>query len=150
MNAAATTAMLCVAAFAACCTAAAEAPTGGGDAPAQHESNASGWTEVAPPEARCANGAPWRFWYHAGAADKLAVWFEGADACWNAALCDRVLRTGSAAPVAPAPPAPNGIFDPSRADNPLRDFSIAVLPSCTGDAHIGRRTAEYRRADGTP
>ena len=36
-----------------------------------------------------------------------------------------------------------------RADNPLRGFSIAVLPNCTGDAHIGNRSAQYRRADGT-
>ncbi len=138
-----TTATLCATAMAACIAASSAQAS---DAIAQPRSN--DWTEVAPPGSHCANGAPWRFWYRAGAADKLAVWFEGADACWNAALCDRLARTAAGAPAA-AKPSYDGIFDDARADNPLRDFTLAVLPSCTGDAHVGQRTADYRRTDGT-
>ncbi len=42
-----------------------------------------------------------------------------------------------------------GLFDQQRKSNPLRDFSVVLLPYCTGDVHIGRRTVEYQRPDGT-
>ena len=110
---------------------------------------ATGWVEVAPEGTTCWDGSPWHFWYHGGSADKLAVWFEGGGACWNAALCDvegrATFKTGALA----GPPPSKGLFDQQRKSNPLRDFSVVLLPYCTGDVHIGRRTVEYRRPDGT-
>ena len=109
----------------------------------------SAWTEIDPNGTTCWDGSPWHFWYRAGAADKLAVWFEGGGACWNDALCDVEGRPAFDTKTLTRPPPTNGVFDASRANNPLRDYSIVVLPYCTGDVHVGRRTVEYRRKDGT-
>src|SRR5262249_40913158 len=71
----------------------------------------------------------------------------GGGACWNAALCD-VEGKAAFADGSRQPPR-TGLFDASRANNPLRDYTMVALPYCTGDVHIGRRTVEYKRADGT-
>jgi len=119
------------------------------EAPGSTLAEATGWVEVAPEGTTCWDGSPWHFWYHGGSAEKLAVWFEGGGACWNAALCDVEGRASFQAKVAAQPPASKGLFDQQRKSNPLRDFSVVLLPYCTGDVHIGRRTVEYRRPDGT-
>jgi hypothetical protein len=31
----------------------------------------------------------------------------------------------------------------ARADNPFRDYSFVIVPSCTGDVHLGATTREY-------
>jgi hypothetical protein len=107
------------------------------------------WTKVEPEGTTCWDGSPWHFWYRAGASDKLAIWFEGGGGCWNDALCDVEGRpTFDAHALDRALPA-KGVFDSVRPNNPLRDYSMIVLPYCTGDAHVGARTVEYRRKDGT-
>jgi hypothetical protein len=121
----------------------------GADAPGSTLVDASGWVEVAPEGTTCWDGSPWHFWYHGGSADNLAVWFEGGGACWNAALCDRDGRPSFQTKIASQPPTGKGLFDQRRKNNPLRDFSMVLLPYCTGDVHIGRRTVEYTRPDGT-
>jgi hypothetical protein len=40
-----------------------------------------------------------------------------------------------------------GIFDLTRADNPLRDATMVDLPYCTGDVHLGNRDVTYTVAD---
>lgn len=111
--------------------------------------NASGWVDVAPQGTTCWDGSPWRFWYRGGSADKLAIWFEGSGGCWNAATCDVAGKPAFQSKIATRTPQRSGLFDENRANNPLRDFSVVLLPYCTGDAHIGRRTVEYTRGDGT-
>ena len=110
---------------------------------------AAEWTEIAPAGATCWDGSPWHFWYRAGAADKLAIWFEGGGACWNDALCGVEGRPAFDARASTRPLPADGLFDASRTNNPLRDYSILALPYCTGDVHVGRRTVDYRRKDGT-
>ncbi len=110
---------------------------------------ATDWVKVAPEGTTCWDGSPWHFWYHGGSADKLAVWFEGGGACWNASLCDAKARPSFQTALAAQPPVSKGVLDQQRKTNPLRDFSVVVLPYCTGDVHIGRRTVEYQRRDGT-
>ena len=119
------------------------------ESPAGTLVDANGWVEVAPEGTTCWDGSPWHFWYHGGSAEKLAVWFEGGGACWNATLCDAKGRPTFQTSAAAAQPPAKGLFDQSRANNPLRDFSVVLLPYCTGDVHIGRRTVDYQRADGT-
>jgi hypothetical protein len=114
------------------------------ETPGSTLAEATGWVQVAPEGTTCWDGSPWHFWYHGGSADKLAVWFEGGGACWNAALCDvegtrrfrrRWLRDRRQ----------QRTLRSTAQGNPLRDFSVVLLPYCTGDLHIGRRTVEYRR-----
>lgn len=113
------------------------------------------WTKVEPAGAQCWDGSPWHFWYRAGAADKLAIWFEGGGACWNAALCDVQGRATFDQRAVSDPQKSSrrlptsGLFDTARANNPLRDYTVVYLPYCTGDVHVGRRTVEYVRKDGT-
>ena len=131
-----------VAAFAARCVGAADViPTLSADR--------SEWVEVAPEGTQCWDGSPWHFWYRGGSTDKLVVWFEGGGACWNAALCDVAGQPTFQSTLTAQPPAANGLFDRRRLNNPLHDFSVVLLPYCTGDAHIGRRTVDYQRPDGT-
>ena len=36
-----------------------------------------------------------------------------------------------------------GIFDRSNPENPFKDFSVIVVPYCTGDVHIGDASRRY-------
>jgi hypothetical protein len=110
---------------------------------------AAGWVDIAPEGTTCWDGSPWHFWYRGGSAEKLAIWFEGGGACWNARMCDAAGKPTFKPAAAAQQPQSRGLFDARHANNPLRDFSVVVLPYCTGDMHIGRRTVEYRRGDGT-
>ena len=150
--------LLCVAAlFIGCCASAADIPhvalsSNGNGAPATAASSAAdanGWVDIAPEGTTCWDGSPWHFWYRGGNADKLAIWFEGGGACWTAAQCDSEGKPTFQTKAAVGQPPLNGLFDRQRTNNPLRDFSVVLLPYCTGDVHIGRRTIDYRRADGT-
>ena len=107
----------------------------------------NGWVEAAPDDTTCWDGSPWHFWYRGGSAKKLAIWFEGGRPCWNATLC--AADAGTSVKLATQPPRLAGLFDRNRASNPLHDYSVVLLPECTGDAHIGRRSVDYKRADGT-
>ena len=45
------------------------------------------------------------------------------------------------------PPAPDGIFDFGRPENPFRDYTVVHVSYCTGDVHLGDNTAQSRRGD---
>ena len=82
------------------------------------------------------------------------VYFQGGGACWNAETCDVKGRTQYFKPAVPAKERPhgNGLFDSTRTDNPVRGFTKVFIPYCTGDVHLGARTATYTVPDtaGTP
>ena len=86
-----------------------------------------------------------RFWARPGRVNKLLVYFEGGGACWDSATCtypfgarlpDTVPQyyVPSAPQLAPRPAT--GVFD-TRADNPVRDWSVVYIPYCSGDTHVG-------------
>jgi hypothetical protein len=37
-----------------------------------------------------------------------------------------------------------GIFDVANPNNPVRDYTMVFVPYCTGDAHLGTRTTDYK------
>jgi hypothetical protein len=109
------------------------------------------WREVAPPDTTCWDGKPWHFWYRTGQSDNLVIYFQGGGGCWRSELCD---ITGQPTfdrdlTAEDHPSRSGGLFDDSHADNPVRGWRAAFLPYCTGDVHVGRRTVEYTRADGS-
>ena len=112
---------------------------------------ASAWIEVPVAGATCWNGAPWKFWYRPGTDARLAIYFEGGGACWRSDLCDPkgAATFHDAITSQDDPSTTKGLFDDAQRDNPIRGWRIAFLPYCTGDLHIGRRTVEYVRADGS-
>jgi len=110
-----------------------------------------GWIELAPKDTMCWDGSPWHFWYHPGDRNKLAIWFQGGGACWNGETCDARQQPTFDTKLGSNdyPGRGSGLFDQSHKNNPLHDFGLVLLPYCTGDMHIGRRTVEYRRSDGS-
>jgi len=107
------------------------------------------WNVVEPGgRTTCSDGSPYRFYAKPGARDKLAVFFNGGGACWSAETCNpqanakRPLYYPSVAPPFNVP-GDAGIFDDKRADNPLRGWTIVVVPYCTGDVHVGARRITY-------
>jgi hypothetical protein len=86
--------------------------------------------------------------------------------CWDADSCglDASLRTMAVdnqvdkAPAVPESfpsdlginesPLKRGILDPDPdSGNPFRDWSVVVIPDCTGDSHIGNRSHTYAPGD---
>lgn len=103
------------------------------------------WTPIAPGgKTLCARGGPFTFWTRVANPKKLVVFFQGGGACFDEATC----AVGSRWFEDTAGPEDNpghdrGIFELSNPRNPFRDWSWVVIPTCTGDVHIGDRRATY-------
>lgn len=109
--------------------------------------DASSWKKISPGgKTRCARGGPYAFWLRRGDPRKLMIFFQGGGGCFDQRTCavgstwfdDRV-------DAADDPGLNGGILDLDNAQNPFRDWSIAYLPSCTGDVHTGTRVVRYGR-----
>ena len=102
------------------------------------------WTFIPVPEAKCRDGSSTGIGVriHPGAT-QVAIYMEGGGACFHDASCaiNDVLQSWDATAFdAWAGATGNaGIFDSSRADNPLRGWSFVYVPYCTGDVHAGAR-----------
>jgi Pectinacetylesterase len=108
---------------------------------------AAGWERVAPGgDCQCADGSEFAFWHHQADPTKVVLFLDGGGSCWDATTC--VFRIGEAQAYDwnvddENPAREGGIFDLTRSDNPLRDYSFIYVPSCTGDAHLGDVTRRY-------
>lgn len=97
-----------------------------------------------------------RFWSRAGKSKNLVVFFEGGGACWDNLSCtfplDSRVPPGlpqffvPAVTDASAPTNKSGLFDDTRADNPVKDWTVVYIPYCTGDIHLGSSTRTYYNA----
>jgi hypothetical protein len=98
--------------------------------------------------------ATYRFCARPGRVNKLLVYFEGGGACWDSNTCTYPIsaRLPPSVPQYFVPSAPNfapratGLFDTSRADNPVRDWHMVYLPYCSADTHVGAATRTYANA----
>lgn len=88
------------------------------------------------------------FYFKPGKEKKLLVFFDGGGACWNSSTC----ITGAQTPLPAFIPELNpnsdprnigGLFDVKNKANPYRDWSMAVIPYCTGDIHWGSKDTSY-------
>jgi hypothetical protein len=105
-----------------------------------------GWQNLAGDEGTgCADGTPYVFFYRAANPNKLLVHFQGGGACWNDATCGLYPRSIYNRNVHDRdhPGIQGGIFDFSRDDNPLKDYSVLYMPYCTADVFIGDSTVRY-------
>ncbi len=88
---------------------------------------------------RCGDGSDYAFWIRLAPAsaplDKVVVFLQGGGACYDGPGCaaQPPARFNSLADTMPG----GGIFSPSNAANPFRDWTIVFLPYCTQDLHIG-------------
>jgi hypothetical protein len=73
------------------------------------------------------------------------IYFQGGGACWNSTNCD--LRGKPTfdpwVDSTDSPAHAGGIFDLTNVANPVRDFSMVFVPSCTADVHLGNTTLTY-------
>ena len=68
---------------------------------------------------------------------KIAIYLEGGGACFNDASC-KLLNIDL-----PSYVLGQGIFNFTRADNPIGDWNIFYVPYCTGDVHAGANPTGY-------
>jgi hypothetical protein len=106
----------------------------------------AGWNQIQGGAGTdCALGTPFAFFARPGNPKRLMVYFQGGGACWNGETCD-VRGRPTFDPQVDSTDHPSrwrGIFDFSREDNPVRDYTIVVVPYCTGDTFLGDRTRTY-------
>jgi hypothetical protein len=100
------------------------------------------WEHIEVEGAVCSRGTPYSFFTHTGDPNKLMVYFQGGGACWGASTCkpggtfdDTVERDDIS--------FYGGIFDFADPENPVADYSIVVVPYCTGDVHTGAAEREF-------
>ncbi len=111
------------------------------------------WVFEPFPDAFCGRGTPTGLGLNFTAASRdLLIYFEGGGACWDPLTC---LLLQTAANLDGVNPTKfdaaveqgllgRGIFDRSDPTNPYRAMNWVYVPYCTGDAHLGDRTASYQ------
>lgn len=88
------------------------------------------------------------FYFKPGRESKLLVYMDGGGACWNSETCVkgnlgdqptyRQEITGNS-----NPEKFGGVFDLKNLSNSYRDWSMVVIPYCTGDIHWGSKDQDY-------
>lgn len=109
-----------------------------------------GWNSLRPGgRTTCPVGDDYRFFVRSAAAERLVFFLFGGGACWNSETCE----PDDDAPYVPQmqpshhPDRQDGIFALDHPDNPFSEYSMVVVPYCTGDVHLGDREATYTLAD---
>lgn len=106
-----------------------------------------GWNTLRPGgETICAQGSEYLFFTRVADPTKLVVYLHGGGGCWDAETCDPERDASTyASKVEPQrhPGELSGIFDLDHPENPVADYSMVVLPVCTGDAFLGDRDIKY-------
>lgn len=99
------------------------------------------WTWVDFPEAQCRDGSSTGIGVRYGSGTGVAIYFEGGGACFNTFTCganpssydsdkfDQFVQSAGN----------GGIYDSSKPENPLADWTFVYVPYCTGDVHAGAR-----------
>jgi len=118
------------------------------------------WEKVALPGTQCGNGSQYKFFARRTSSPNLLVFFEGGGACWDYNTCsgrDGILGAANPNGIADdymtqftakfVSPIVNGA-DPglplrARTDLVTKDWNIIYMPYCTGDVHIGNKSATY-------
>ena len=104
-----------------------------------------GWERVAPGgQTRCARGGDYASWIRKGDPDKLLVFFQGGGGCFDVRTC----QPGSgwfddSVDDSDDPIRASGVLELENPENPFADYSMVLIPSCTGDVHTGTRVVTY-------
>lgn len=111
------------------------------------------WVFEPFPDAVCGRGTPTGLGLNFTAQSRdVVLYFEGGGACWDVLSClflqtaanlDGVTKEKFDAAVAQGLLG-RGIFDRADPSNPFRTMNWVYVPYCTGDAHLGDRTATYQ------
>lgn len=110
-------------------------------------------TVVAGGEARCSDGSPYSFHVRRADPDRVLLFFNGGGACWDSFTCDpdssSAYRMRAGSVDGNDPRGYDGAFALDNPENPFRDWSQVFISYCSGDLHLGQRTSEYEREDGS-
>jgi pectinacetylesterase len=100
----------------------------------------------------CAQDSTYAFYVRPGDSRRLMIYFDGGGACWDNRTCDLQERyfTRQIDSSEDRPAELAGILELSNPRNPVRDFTIAFAPYCTGDVFLGTRTVTYGGPDTRP
>jgi len=101
------------------------------------------WKEVpGGPGTMCGTGGRFSFWVHGENPRHFLILLGAGGGCWNPATCGGGRPTTDFTSDLSDFPARTGILA-ARADNPLRGYSVILIPYCTGDVHLGTREVTY-------
>ncbi|MBL8132903.1 MAG: hypothetical protein JNL42_13670 [Anaerolineae bacterium] len=90
----------------------------------------------------CARGTPYTFAARPGSPEKLLIYFQGGGACWDNFTC-RLASTFKQTTEPGEIDDYEGIFDFANPENPLADYSAAVITYCSADVHTGQASAAF-------
>lgn len=89
------------------------------------------WQYFEIPGTKCNDGTPAGFSVNYNpASTKIAIYLEGGGACFNG-FCESLFSRG------PNQPTTGGIFDRTKAENPIKDWTWVYIPYCSGDVYGG-------------
>jgi len=108
----------------------------------------AGWQKVVPGgDTMCSDGSEFAFYTRQGDPKKLLFFLQGGGGCWNLQTCDPLGKPSYTVNLDGLHPSESdGVFNFSRADNPLRDHTVVFVPYCSADVHIGQATQHYKRS----
>jgi hypothetical protein len=87
---------------------------------------------------QCRDGSPAGVGINRGSANKLLIYLEGGNWCLDESTCAaNPSDTSAYVSLLGIATGALGIFDRSRFENPVRDWSFIYVPYCTGDLHAG-------------
>tara|TARA_R110002110_G_scaffold205066_1_gene416644 strand:+ start:37356 stop:38486 length:1131 start_codon:yes stop_codon:yes gene_type:complete len=75
----------------------------------------------------CLNGSEYSMATRDAGAEELVIFLEGGGACWSE-FCAATTEVTPGMPSA-------GLLDPTRANNPVKDWNVAYVPYCDGGIH---------------
>lgn len=95
-----------------------------------------------PAEGRaiCLFGSEYQISIRRGASNNVLFYLQGGGACWSALTCLDLKAAKETADRSSA----TGILDPSRPDNPFKDWNILFVSYCDGSVFIGDNVVQYR------
>jgi hypothetical protein len=115
----------------------------GVDPEADAEADAAAWERVVPGgDCQCSDGSQFSFWVREADPAKVVLFLQGGGNCFSAETCgaaDGYDRTVSE----DDDPDNGGIFDFADERNPFADYSVVLVPYCTGDVHLGNAVTDY-------
>jgi len=111
-----------------------------------------GWNRLIPGgDTACALGGQYEFYVRPGARDRLLVFLDGGGGCWSRETCepDSDARYTFEIEQQRRPGLRDGILDLQDPRNPFSEFSMVMVPYCTGDVHLGARVHTYESSEGS-
>jgi hypothetical protein len=90
----------------------------------------------------CGTGGRFSFWVHGENPRHFLILLGAGGGCWDPSTCGGGRPTTDFTSDLSDFPSRTGILA-ARTDNPLRGYSVILVPYCTGDVHLGTREVTY-------